>query len=151
MNPRFKAKTYRLSSEIAFFKWFLHNTHDMANLYEKIKKSPRCIAGGLEFIFVVIDHKMCSWGTFWVVLLFKFFATNLLQINLYRIYFKIIYFWPPGYRNQGGSDLKFFLSDSNSSTQNYPKSVMGNPNRFEGQIFAKKSCRGPKYRLLLYI
>jgi hypothetical protein len=25
---------------------------------------------------------------------------------------------------------------------------MGNPNRFEGQIFAKKSCRGPKYRLL---
>jgi hypothetical protein len=26
---------YRFSREIAFFKWFLHNTHDIANLYEK--------------------------------------------------------------------------------------------------------------------
>ncbi len=29
--------------------------------------------------------------------------------------------------------------------------VMGNPNRFEGQIFAKKPSRGPKYGLLLYV
>ncbi len=29
----------------------------------------------------------------------------------------------------------------------FPRAVMGNPNRFEGQIFDKKSCRGPKYNL----
>jgi hypothetical protein len=77
---------------------------------KKLKKSSRYIAGGLECIFAVIDHKIYAfifgcgwldiktfgiWGTFLVVLLFEFFAPNLLQIDPYRIYFKIIYFWPP--------------------------------------------------------
>ncbi len=33
----------------------------------------------------------------------------------------------------------------------YSRPVMGNPNRLEGQIFVKMSCKGPKYSLKLHI
>ncbi len=73
-------------------------------------QSPRFIAEELERIFVVIDRKMCyiyiwlwlagcqniwNLGNISVVLLFEFFAPNLFQNNPYKIYFKIINFWPP--------------------------------------------------------
>jgi hypothetical protein len=69
---------------------------------KKLRKVPRYFAGGLERIFVVIEITICfafifgcDWldvKTFWVVLLFKIYALNLLQIDTYKIYFKIIYF-----------------------------------------------------------
>ncbi len=32
-----------------------------------------------------------------------------------------------------------------------PKTAMGNPNSFNGQIYDKRTCRGPKQRLFLQI
>jgi hypothetical protein len=77
---------------------------------KKLWKVPGYIAGVLERIFVVIDHKMCCayiwvWMAgcqkFWnlrhiwhiLVLLIEFFAQNF-QTDPYKIYFKIIYYWP---------------------------------------------------------